>query len=145
MVLVWANYGTKQVVTYAFLDQGSTHTFCNQKLVKTLGISGIPNELTLNTLTGSKSHQGCASSLSVSSLTEDETFNLHDVLFIEDIPVTPNAIPADKDLNIFPHFRDLNFPQVHGATVTLLIGANVPELFCTRNVRKGARGQPIAV
>ena len=145
VVPVRVNYGTKQVVTYAFLDQGSTHTFCNQKLVKALGISGVPNELTLNTLTGSKSHQGYAFSLSVSSLTEDETFNLHDVLSIEDIPVTPNAIPVDKDLNSFPHLRDLNFPKVHGATVTLLIGANVPELFCTRNVRKGARGQPIAV
>ena len=103
MVPVRVNYGTKQVVTYAFLDQGSTHTFCNQKLVKALGISGVPNELTLNTLTGSKGHQGYAFSLSVSSLTEDETFNLHDVLSIEDIPVTPNAIPVDKDLNSFPH------------------------------------------
>ena len=29
--------------------------------------------------------------------------------------------------------------------MTLLIGANTPELFCKRNVCKGARGQPIAV
>ena len=48
-------------------------------------------------------------------------------------------------MNSFPHLRDLNFPQVHGATVTLIIGAYVPELFCTSNVRKRARGQPIAV
>ena len=97
VVPVRVNFGTKQVLTYAFLDQGSTHSFCNQKLVKTLGIFGVPNELTLNTLTGSKRHQGCAFSLSVSSLTEDETSNLHDVLSIEDIPVIPNAITAEKD------------------------------------------------
>ena len=114
VVHVRVNYGTKQVLTYAFLDQGSTHTFCNQKLVKALGFAGVPNQLTLNTLTGSKRDQGCAFSLSVSSLTEDKTFNLHDVLSIEDIPVTPNAIPAEKDLNSFPHLRDLNFLQVHG-------------------------------
>ena len=78
-------------------------------------------------------------------LTENETFNFHNVLSIEDIPVTPNAVPAGKDLNPFPYLRDLNFPQVHEAITTLLIDANVPELFRMHNVCKGTRRQPIAV
>ena len=41
--------------------------------------------------------------------------------------------------------RDLNLPQVHKATVTLLMGTNVPKLFSMRNVRKGSLGQTIAV
>ena len=40
----------KQVVTYAFLDQGYTHAFCNLKLVKALGISEVPNKLIQNIL-----------------------------------------------------------------------------------------------
>ena len=44
-----------------------------------------------------------------------------------------------------PHLKDLNFPKVAQATVTLLIGADAPELFLIRNNCKGLRGQPIAV
>ena len=39
----------------------------------------------------------------------------------------------------------LHFPRIHGATVTLLIGADAPEIFCMQSICKGTRGQPIAV
>ena len=145
VVPVKVNYGGNQVVTYAFLDQGSSHSFCNQWLVDTLGISGTSEQLLLQTLTSAKRHKGFTCSLTVSSLDENETFDLPNVLSIADIPVTPNAIPTTKDLNEFPHLCGLQFPHVRDATVSLLIGADVPEVFCMRSVRKGARGQPIAV
>ena len=137
MIPIQVNYGTKQVATLVFLDQGFTHTYCNRRLVKALGIFGVPNVFTRN--------RSCAFSLAVLSLTEDETIDLHDFLPIEDILVAPNAITAVKDVKSFPHLRDLNFPQVYEATVTLLMGTNVPKLFSMRNVRKGALGQTIAV
>ena len=81
----------------------------------------------------------------VSSLDEAETFDVSKILSTDDIPVTPNAIPASGDLNQFTHLRGQNFLQVYGATVTLLIGADVTQVFCMRSVRKGARGQPVEV
>ena len=135
----------KEVLTYAFLDQGSTHSFCNKKLIASLGISGTPDEIVLQTLTDSKAHKGCTFSLSVSSLDGKESFVLPKVFSIDDIPVTPNAIPAKNDLSKLSHLRGLHFPRIHGATVTLLIGADAPEIFCMQSIRKGTRGQPIAV
>ena len=37
------------------------------------------------------------------------------------------------------------FPKVDGASVTLLIGADVPQLFCSAAFRKGRRGGPVAM
>jgi len=48
-----------------------------------LGISGIEDELILSTLTSSKSHRGCTFSFSDSSLTEDEVYDLPNVVSIE--------------------------------------------------------------
>ena len=130
----------KEVLTYAFLDQGSNHSFYNKKLIDSLGISGTPDEIVLQTLTDSKAHKGCTFSLSVSSLAGNESFVLPKVFSIDDIPITPNAIPAKNNLSKLSHLCGLHFPRIHGATVTLLIGVDVPEIFCMQNIRKGTRG-----
>ena len=71
----------KEVLTYAFLDQGSTHSFCNKKLIASLGISGTPDEIVLQMLTDLKAHKGCTFSLSVSSLDGNESLVLPKVFF----------------------------------------------------------------
>ena len=42
-----------------------------------------------------------------------------------------------KDLQRYPHLRDLVLPLKNDRKVSLLIGANVPEAFCVEQVRKG--------
>ena len=49
----------KQIKTYAFLDQGSTHSFCDIGIVNELGITGRKQSISLQTLaTSSKSYEG---------------------------------------------------------------------------------------
>ena len=67
-------FETKSVITYAFLDQGSTHSFCHNALVNTLDLHGDANKFTLQTLTGTKANSGINVSLSVSSLNGNESF-----------------------------------------------------------------------
>ena len=145
VVPVKLRFDNKVVNTYAFLDQGSTHSFCDSKLVNALGITGTSEKVVLQTLTGSKSHKSLSCSFTVSSLDESSSFCLSNVLSVGDIPISPNILPASSDLYKFPHLSDLEFPTLPGATVTLLIGADAPEIFCFRSTRVGSRGQPIAV
>ena len=146
VVPVNVSYGEQQVLTYAFLDQGSTHSFCDQKLIEALKISGSPEVITLQTLNNSAStYVGLTCCLKVSSLTSDRTILLPRVKSISNIPVRPNLIPAKANLASLPHLNDIVFPTVKGASVTLLLGADVPELFCPLSVRRGGRGEPIAI
>ena len=76
VVPVNITFGSKSVITYAFLDQGSTHSFYGKALVNALNLHGDTNEFMLQTLTGTKAHSGINVSLSVSLLNGDENFVL---------------------------------------------------------------------
>ena len=56
VVPVLVEYENKPVNTYAFLDQGSTRSFCDKSLIDFLGASGSTEEITLQTITGAQSH-----------------------------------------------------------------------------------------
>ena len=125
--------------------EGFTRSFCDKKLFDILGASGTADEVILQTLTDSKSYQGFNISFTVSALDDNEEYFLSNVLCIPSIPISPNLILTRKVLNKLAHFRDIEFPQVANATVTLLIGTDSPEMFCTSEFRKGCGGQPVAV
>ena len=146
VVPVKVHYKGRTALTYAFLDQGSTHSFCDKKLVTTLGILGQRQDLKLQTLGNPAStHHGLTFSLNVASLEGNTSITLPKVFSLDDIPIRPNLIPAKNTLKEMSHLSDLSFPCLQGASVTLLIGADVPELFCPLSVRKGRRGQPVAI
>ena len=127
----------KTVYTYTFLDQGSTHSFCDDKLIRALGVSGQEENMTLQTLCNpSATCRGVTLSLDVSSLDGIQSISLTKVFSI---------IPAKGAMNIVPQLHDIEFQKIPGATVTLLIGADAPEAFCPIDIRKGNSGQPIAM
>ena len=57
----------------------------------------------------------------------------------------PNLIPAEWKLKEMPRLHVLVFPMVDGTSVTPLIGAYVPELFCRLAFCKSRRGEPVAI
>ena len=144
VVPVNVTFKTKSVITYAFLGQESTHSFCGKSLVNALDLRGDAKEFTLQTLTDIKAHSGINVSFSVCSLNGGENFVLPAVYSVNEVPILPNPVISKIDLDRFSHLKDLSFAHIPGATVTL-IGANNPEIFCTRDVRVGCKGQPIAV
>ena len=131
-------------MTYAFLDQGSTHSLCDSKLVQALGATGREESITFQALGHhATSCRGVSLTLSVSSLDGLHSVILPNVVSIENIPINPKAIPAKGVLNIMPHLSWITFQRIPDATVTLLIGADAPEVFCPIDICKGGRRQPI--
>ena len=145
VVPVRVRYDNAEVHTYAFLDQGSTHTFCDTKLINALNVSGESENISVNTLNDVTTHSGVKCSLSILPIKDDDEFILTDVISLDKIPVKPNILPAKGDIAKLPYLRDIEFSSLKGGSVTLLIGANVPEMFIMKECRKGLLGQPIAV
>ena len=59
----------KSILTYAFLDQGSTATLCDERLLDQLDISGEKLDFKITTINGkSTCHRGSKVSLTLSSL-----------------------------------------------------------------------------
>ena len=128
-----------------FLDQGSTHSFCDIGIVNELEITGRKQSISLQTLaTPSKSYEGLSFDLYISDLKDKERMNLSKVLSIDEIPIQSNAIPLNKDLSKLGYLSDVTFNTIPGGTVGLL-GVDNPELFLLSSTRKGPRGLPSAI
>ena len=147
VVPVNVTFRDKVVSTYAFLDQGSTHSFCANSLIQELGIEGTRKNLHLRTITGTAdNYESMSCNLIVSDLSNETSFSLLNVQSVESIPVRPNNVSVDSEVCNLPHLKDIPLKSLPPhASVNLLIGADVPELFCIYSARKGPRGTPCAI
>ena len=113
------------IETYAFMDSGSSATFCSEKLMRQLGVHGKKTQVLLRTM-GQEKPVSCyvLSDLEVCGLTENKYISLPDVYTHTDIPVTKDNVPVEKDLERWPYLRkDVRLPQID-ADVDILIGMN---------------------
>ena len=83
--------------------------------------------------------------LEVSALNNDSSFALTNVHSIKSIFLQPNSIPPKRELSQFQHLKEIKFDTRPGASIQMLIGADVPEMFCAGNIRKGPKGTPYAI
>ena len=134
----------KSMMTYAFLDQGSTTSLCDKRLLDQLQVSGEPAKFSISTVNEQTLRQGCKVNLTVCSLAGNETLVLRDVLSVDRLPVSPNPSLSTDELKAWPHLQNISFPVVQGE-VLLLIGLNAPEAFWVAEERRGATDQPYAV
>ena len=146
VVPVRVQHKHKEALSYEFLDFSSSQWFCNKTLINALKILGSVESINLLILNNFvHSYEGMAFDLKISSLNRANSVEISNVLSIAEVPVRPNAIPVKDKLKEMTHLSDLSFPIVKGGTITLLIGVNVPVLFCLINAHKGRRGVPIAI
>ena len=132
-------------MTYAFLNQGSTHTFCDENLVKTLNLNGPKTSIRIKTINGySKVYKSILCNLEVSALNNDNSFSLTNVHSIESISLQPNSIPPKRELSQFQHLKDIRFDTIPGTLIQMLIGADVPEMLCGKYT-KGPKGTSYAI
>ena len=79
----------------------------------------------------------------MSDLAKQEYFTLSKVFVVDKIPVRPNSV-CTKLLR--QNYLDgIELHTVPGASVSILIGADVPDMFCMKSCRKGPQGSPVAV
>ena len=61
-------------------------------------------------------------SLDICSLNNENKMELSTVVVVDSIPVAPTISPKNQTLSNYPHLRDISFPILENASVTLLIG-----------------------
>ena len=109
VVPVVVNHGEKIIATYAFLDPGSSVSFCEKKLVDKLGTVGSPKSINIQTLTGPRILDTVAVSMSVEPVRGGDHLDLTEIVAIDEIPVKPNAVLRDDALRATPTLEVLIF------------------------------------
>ena len=139
-------HGLNDVVTYAFLDPGSSVSFCSESLMKKLCGVGRRMHIRLDTM-GEPHNMDTylVEGLEVRCLNGSPTVkvNIPRVYTKDKLPVKRHHIPTHDDVSHWKHLKDVYMPQIN-AGIDLLIGNNVPDAYSPLEVRTGPPGSPHA-
>ena len=126
-VKVKLDKGSKIVETYAFLDQGSTATFCTEALMAQLHGKGKKVEIMLKTM-GQEKPVSCfkIAGLEVAAINDETYLKLPDVYTQKSVPVTKENIPQEEQIRNWPYLKDVELTPIN-AGIGLLIGVNCPK------------------
>ncbi|XP_073987651.1 uncharacterized protein [Rhodnius prolixus] len=120
----------RSVETYAFLDSGSSVTFCSKDLALQLDPKGGSSHLIpLKVATIHKSatlNCGLVSGLLISDLEENNHIPLPPVYVVEELPVSKGDIVKRSDLEGYNNLSHLDIPDLD-EEIGILIGINVPQ------------------
>ena len=126
-VYIRVKEGNKVLATYAFLDPGSNVTFCTEKLMASLNVTGRKTSILLKTMGDERlvSSQ-VVSGLEVRALDGDDYLELPNVYSSNAIPAQKQNIPLQEEVDKWPHLSRVQIPKIQ-AEVGLLIGTDVPK------------------
>lgn len=117
------------VPTYAFLDSGSSATFCTRKLLEKLDLKDVVHtRLSVSTLYEKKNEVDSLMVTGMEICDPDENYILllPPVYTLNEIPASQEDIIKQEDLENWPHLQSVNFPE-YDVDIGLMIGNNVPQ------------------
>lgn len=125
-VKIKSKMSDKYIETYAFLDPGSTATFCTEDLQRKLNVKGKPTWILLSTM--SQENPGEQKLMNSFVISDLEVCGLEDSKFIHfpkvfthtSIPVSSGNIPKQSDIQKWSYLHEVRLPEIE-ANVELLI------------------------
>ena len=134
------------VETYAFLDSGSSSTFCSQALLDRLEISAPKSKLSITTIANDPLNvlTAAVEGLTVMDIDENHAIHLPVVFSVDKIPASREEVCRQDDLTDWPYLHDV-VPDDIDAEVDLLIGVNVPAALEPVDFIPSRDGGPFAV
>ena len=145
-VVVSSPESGKVVQTYALLDSGSNVSLCDEKLFKDLGVAGQREALKLTTLEREESEfLTTVTSLTVRGKDGSTAVRLPRVFSRKGLNLKQESLVTRKEVERWPHLRDLPLPGAKAGDIRLLIGQDCPRALAPLSTILGAEGEPFAV
>ena len=135
------------VETYAFLDSGSSSTFCSQALLDKLKVpASVKTRLSVTTMAKDPLNVWTAAveGLVMSDMDENDDIHLPVVFSLDSIPVSKEEVCRLEDITDWPYLHDV-VPEDIDAEVGLLVGINVPSALEPVDFIPSRGGGPFAV
>jgi hypothetical protein len=136
----------KRVNTYAFLDSGSSASFCTEELMRSLNLGGVKTKINLNTMTDvSKSVETYSvKGLEICGYGCDTIVKLPLAYTRQMLPVSKDDIPSQKDLDKWSYLQRIRLSTID-SDIGMLIDTDVPKAMEPWEVIKSEGDGPYAV
>ncbi|XP_058819112.1 uncharacterized protein LOC131681975 isoform X2 [Topomyia yanbarensis] len=139
--------GWKSIDTFAFLDEGSSHTLIDASVTRSLGVVGVSEPLEL-TWTSNVVRKECSSErvdLVISARGGLERYKLVAARTVGALNLPKQSLRLNELTKQFKHLKDVPVVPFENAEPKVLIGLRNLDLFAPIESRVGRPGQPIAV
>ena len=136
----------KRLKFNALLDSGSDSTLISKTLADKLKLLGKQHRLNLcNVLNHKSTLIWKLVNFSICSDIHPEKVQIQNAWVVEHLNLPKHEINPDHLRNKFSHLKDVDFHLSDVDNVSILIGADIPELHICYDVRQGSKNQPIAL
>ena len=145
-VRVYSPESKRSHSTYALLDTGSNVTLCHERLLRTLGLQGRPETMSLTTL--DKKHNRTPTrvvSLDVMNSDGEERLHLGQVYACDSLPIDPRNRVTLSEAARWSHLKGLPLHHAPIDEVMLLIGQDYPDALVLLVTVPRENGEPYAV
>lgn len=144
-VQVKSTKGNTLMLTYAFLDEGSSATFCADRLMQELNLSGKKVNILFCTM-GQEQSVSCSviDGLEISGINSNDFFPLPSVYTQQKMPVNSENIVSQEELSKWPYLDRVKVPYIQ-AGVDLLIGNNASSVMEPYEIINSHGNKPFAV
>ena len=139
--------GGKEVLTNAFLDQGSSGSFVTSRLASRLGLEKEDVTIRIDTVSskGQEVSSSVVKGVRIGPVASDESYDMPPLFTLDAIPVTLEDRCLDEDLEQWEHLVGLPIHELD-APVEVMIGSNTAYLLTAQEVRSPPKGQgPVGV
>ena len=132
--------------TYALLDTGSNVTLCHERLLRTLGLQGWAETISLTTL--DKKHNRTPTrviSLEVTDPDGEGKLHLGQVYTRDSLPIDLRNKVTTNEAARWSHLKGLPLHHAPADEVMLLIGQDYPDVLVLLATVPGGKGEPYAI
>ena len=144
-IRVKSKKSNKVVEAYAFMDPGSSASFCTEALASQLNVQGRKANLMVSTINSKRRVKSyILTGLEVSGLENNNFIELAKVFTQKCIPVSKDNIPLQKDVDRWPYLSEVKLPFID-KEVELLIGTKEHKVLEPWKVIHSQNNGPFAV
>uniref|UniRef100_A0A182NPY0 Peptidase aspartic putative domain-containing protein n=1 Tax=Anopheles dirus TaxID=7168 RepID=A0A182NPY0_9DIPT len=135
------------VATYAFIDEGSSATFVDRKLIEELGVEGTLNPVCLKWTddTTRNESESLEVNLQISSVHRGaKVYDLRNVHTLRELMLPTQTLPIQELVTLYPHMKGLPIDSYTNVVPRILIGVNNIHLGKPLRCVEGKFDEPIA-
>ena len=132
------------VDAYAVLDNGSDSTLLSVGIADRIGVKEKSTQLEVTTIVGTALRETAVVRFDIQSVNDGYCFTIENAYTVDALPLRDACVPSENLMKRWPHLQDVELHRLKCNTVSLLIGASVPEAHWVLDQRIGSSKQPFA-
>ncbi|XP_060584000.1 uncharacterized protein LOC132740165 [Ruditapes philippinarum] len=132
--------------TYALLDDGADKTLCDERLLRSLNITGKPVTFRMSTANSREGIiHGQEADLDIQPIDGNESITLRKVWSVKSLPISTRSAAKYADIRNLPYLSGINIPDIDTNDVMMLIGTDSPVAHIPLEVKFGNSDEPYAI